>query len=161
MQNVRFRTVAGLVLGAGVMPCHDAVEGERMGIRSTLIIAVFAVAAADLRAADPQPFTSTQICKAAIGVVMGRNPATMRIDKSIGDVVYLSYVRPDDQKRWAYKCRLDGNKVLWGADDGRWRDHRDDSIITVNSSATSLTIIERYSDGSSNKTSFTHNQLGK
>src|SRR5688500_4940108 len=90
--------------------------------KGTLFILLFALAAADLRAADRQPFTSAQICKAAIGVVMGRNPATMKVDKSIGNVTYISYVRPDDRKRWAYKCKLDGNRVLWGADDGRWRD---------------------------------------
>jgi hypothetical protein len=78
---------------------------------------------------------------------MGRDPRIIRVDRTQGDTAYLSYVRPDDGKRWKYKCKLDGNKIVWGADDGRWRTHPDDSVITYNARGSSLTVIERYSDG--------------
>jgi hypothetical protein len=126
-----------------------------------LLLILAAGTSCDLLAADRQRFSSRQICKAAIGVVMGRDPATMKVDRAQDEVLYISYVRPGDRKRWAYKCRLDGKRVLWGADDGRWRDHPADSVITFDIGPSLLTILESYSDGSTNKKAFTSQQLGK
>ncbi|MDP2604752.1 MAG: hypothetical protein Q8S00_19520 [Deltaproteobacteria bacterium] len=85
----------------------------------------------------------------------------MKVDRVEKDVIFLSYVRPDDRKRWAYKCKLEGQKILWGADEGRWRTHPADSVITFDAGTTSLTVVERFSDRSSTKKTFTVQQLGK
>ncbi len=114
----------------------------------------------NLSAGQPR-FTPTQICKAGIAVVMGRNPGTMKIDRVQKSVVFLSYVRADDHKRWTYKCEIQGQHIRWGADDGRWRTDPADSVITFNAEGTMLTVIERFSDGSSNKAAFSAKQLGQ
>ena len=121
---------------------------------------LFVAFAGGLGAAE-NTFTSGQICKAGIAVVMGRDPAIMKIDHAEKDVVYLSYVRADDRKRWTYKCKLEGQRILWGADDGGWRTHPADSVITFAIDASSLTVTERFSDGSSNKKTFARKQLGR
>ncbi len=126
---------------------------------ATAVLSVGAIAT-NLSAAEPR-FTPTQICKAGIAVVMGRDPGTMKIDRVQKDVVFLSYVRAGDRKRWTYKCKLEGQKILWGADDGRWRTHPADSVITFDTETASLMVVERFSDGSSTKKTFTVQQLGK
>jgi hypothetical protein len=92
---------------------------------------------------------------------MGRNPATMKIDRISENVVFLSYSRPDDGKRWTYKCKVEGERILWGADDGRWRTHPADSVISFAIDGSSLVVTERFSDGSSNEEGFTRKQLGR
>jgi hypothetical protein len=111
--------------------------------------------------ADKSSFSHAQICKAGIGVVMGRDPKTIKVDRAQSDAIYFSYVRADDGKRWAYKCKIEGDKIIWGADDGRWRTHPDDSVITFNVRASTLTVVERYGDGSSNRKNFIAQQLGR
>jgi hypothetical protein len=132
------------------------------GLRSQILQVIVLVAfAASVGATEKKGFTTAQICKAGIGIVMGRAPAIMKIDRVDFDVVYLSYVRADDRTRWTYKCQLKGQEILWGADDGRWRTHPADSVITFAVEGLSLTVTERFSDGSSNRKTFTRQQLGR
>src|SRR3546814_1611190 len=45
-----------------------------------------------------------QSCKAAIAVIMGRDPKTMN-GRKLGDgMIHVSYRRPDDGKRWEARC---------------------------------------------------------
>src|SRR5829696_8376604 len=100
-----------------------------------------------------QPFSVSQICKAGIGVVMGRDPATMesRLD---GEAVFLSYIRADDGTEWKYKCRIEGERIMWGADPGRWRDNPADEQLFFAISEGHLEVEERYGDGSSTQKTF-------
>ena len=117
--------------------------------------------AGQVHAAQPVKFTERQICKAAIAVVMARNPATMRIDRTAKNVIYLSYLTRDDGKRWRYKCRLEERRILWGSDTGRWRVHPMDSTITYSVTSESLTVTEKFTDGSTNAETFKKSQLGR
>lgn len=90
---------------------------------------------------------------------MGRDPATM-ISRVEGDTVLLSYARSDDGKEWAYKCRLEADRILWGADPGRWRDHPADETLFFKVVDDQLEIEERYGDGSSNRETFTLAEVG-
>ncbi|WP_036532487.1 hypothetical protein [Neosynechococcus sphagnicola] len=56
-------------------------------------------------------FSSQQICKAGIAVLMGRNPAIMKVAKTQGNVIHLSYVRQDDRKKFSYRCKVEGSQV--------------------------------------------------
>lgn len=38
-------------------------------------------------------FTNEQIGKACIAIVMGKDPSIIKLDKTVGDVIYLSYIR--------------------------------------------------------------------
>jgi hypothetical protein len=121
-------------------------------------IVLLSWSASHISAAEKTGFTHSQICKAGIAVIMGRNPATMTVDRVEKDVLYLSYVRPDDRKRWAYKCRIEGQRIIWGADDSRWRT---EDILTFSIADSTLSVIESYTDGSAKKKTFTVDQLGK
>lgn len=122
-----------------------------------------AVLPSGLLAAQPTPFSTRQICKAAIAAMMGRDPATMNA-RSVGNEVVLSYVRADGTT-WTYKCKLEANRVLWGSDPGRWRTHPDDERLYFSVSgppaARRLEIEERFGDGSSSRKSFSTQQLGR
>jgi len=80
------------------------------------------------------------ICKASIATIMGRDLSIMKTDSIQGDVVYLSYIRSNDGTRWSYKCKLDGNKIIWGNADGRWRT---EELITFTVSGDTVTITDK------------------
>jgi hypothetical protein len=107
-------------------------------------------------------FSTQQSCKAAVSVIMGRSPSIMKASTA-GDEVKISYVRSDDGSTWKFKCRLEGSRVMWGSDPGRWRTHPDDERVYYSVSGTGasarLTIEEKYGDGSATKKSFTWEQL--
>src|SRR3546814_20963026 len=53
-----------------------------------------------------------QSCKAAIAVIMGRDPKTMN-GRKLGDgMIHVSYRRPDAGKRWAARCEMVGDNQL-------------------------------------------------
>jgi hypothetical protein len=52
--------------------------------------------------------------------MMGRDPKIMRITRVQDGIIYLSYKRQDDGKDWAYRCKIEGDKVIWSSDMGRW-----------------------------------------
>lgn len=104
--------------------------------------------------------TKSQICKAGVATVMGRDPNIMRIDRAALGVVYLSYVRGDDGSLWSYKCKIDGSLIIWGSDTGRWRDNLADPTVTYRVQSETIQVEEKYGDGSTNKKSFNLNQIG-
>jgi hypothetical protein len=85
--------------------------------------------------------TDSQVCAAGIAVMMGRVAKTVRIDKSDGQVFYLSYVRPNDGTVWRYKCQIEGERVMWGSDNGRWRRDELDEVITYTKAKGKLKIV--------------------
>jgi hypothetical protein len=72
---------------------------------------------------------AVEACKAAIAALNGRDPVTMKGKKLADDLVHVSYIRPDDGKRWQSRCRIDdANHLTWAQFDafgdgqqGRWR----------------------------------------
>jgi len=106
-------------------------------------------------------FSVEQICKAAIGTLMGQDPKIIKILKIDSGVIDLNYIRPADGTKWSYRCKLDGNKVIWAADKGRWRVGPDDEVITYGFVSGGIEVVDTYSDGSSSKETYTAMQLGK
>ena len=105
-------------------------------------------------------FTDQQICIATIAAVMGRDPSIIKIDSVQSDITYLSYYRQDDETHWKYRCELDGEKVIWATDTGRWRTDQSDSKITLSVSGNELSIPEKYLDGSGNTKLYNVGPLG-
>ena len=91
---------------------------------------------------------------------MGRDPKIVKIDRTEGEVFFLSYVRADDGKRWAYKCKVDGARVIWASAEGRWRTHPDDGAVFYSTTNSSVVIEEGFADGSKSVKAFTTQQLG-
>lgn len=88
------------------------------------------------------------VCMVAIGTIMGRDPARMTTDRILGSTVFISYIRADDETHWAYKCRFEGDRVVWGNADGRWRTDPADSVVTFTISGRTVTITDAFDDGS-------------
>jgi hypothetical protein len=84
-----------------------------------------------LAVADPAPsFEPEAICTTALASIMGRDPKIVRVTLVAGDVLFLSYVRPIDNFVWDYRCKIQGNRVIWGSEPGRWReDPKDDKVF--------------------------------
>lgn len=128
-------------------------------IQSALSIAALSTSLGS-NAAEQAKFSPQQICKAAIATIMGRDPKIIRVNKVDADVIYVSYTRADDGTLWSQRCRIDGAKVIWATSTGRWREHPLDEVITFASTPKTLTVSQKFSDGSSSAKSFTRAELG-
>lgn len=93
---------------------------------------------------------TTMICSATIATIFGHSIEIMdtKPHPNEAGVYVVSYTRPDDGKMWVNKCKIKGDKVIWGAIDGRWRTHTMDSKITFSETEDFVTINETFSDGS-------------
>lgn len=104
-----------------------------------------------------------QICKAAAATMFGRDHKIMKLDKVASDIAYVHYIRKDDGTRWAIKCKLIGDQVMWASDNpdssGRWRNDPADSVVKFTINGKKVTITENYGDGSSTSKSISLNEL--
>ena len=96
-------------------------------------------------------FKNEAICRTAIAAIADRDPKVMQVTRTVGDVLFLTYVRPIDNFVWTYRCRIEGNRVVWATEPGRWRDDpKDDKVLFKEVDAgKQLRIIENHRDGSS------------
>jgi hypothetical protein len=107
------------------------------------------------------PFSAEQICKAGVAALMGRDPAIMKVTRKENGIVHLYYIRQDDGTMWAYRCTIEGARIIWASDTGRWRTQRDDEKITYRASGDMLTIIQTFTDGTGTAESFKRSQLDR
>jgi hypothetical protein len=128
---------------------------------SAVGVAAAILSVATVSLADSPAFSDQQICKAAVGAIMGRDPKIITVTKNEAGVVYLHYIRTDDGSKWAYRCKLEGNKIIWASDAGRWRNDPMDERITYDIHGENLSIIQTFSDGSASTDSFQAAELGK
>jgi hypothetical protein len=69
------------------------------------------------------------ICRAAIGAIKDRDPKSLKVAMVRDGVFFLTYTRPIDSYVWTYRCRIEGSRVVWADEPGRWRNEpKDDSI---------------------------------
>lgn len=100
-------------------------------------------------------FTREQICKATIATVMFKQPSIMVSKKLADGDVKVFYARNDGTK-WAYKCKINEQNILWGSIDGRWRN---EDIITYSTQKQTITINKTTSGTERIIKSFEKNQL--
>jgi hypothetical protein len=107
------------------------------------------------------PYAPEAICRTAIASIMGRDPKTVQGTRVAGDVLFLSYVRPIDNFVWDYRCKIQGNRVVWASKPGRWReDPKDDKVFfEIVGDGSQLRIVEDYGDGSATKETFERDQI--
>ena len=107
--------------------------------------------------------TVGQVCKAASAAMFGHYLKIMRLDKVESGIAYVHYIRQNDGTRWAIKCKLIGNQVMWASDNpdstGRWRDDPADSTVRYAVEGKKIIITEACSDGSSRSNSYPLKQL--
>jgi hypothetical protein len=126
-----------------------------MPFASWLITVTLLSASLSLASAAPA-FEVAVICRTAIASIMGRDPKAMQVTRAVGDVLFLTYLRPIDNFVWTYRCRIEGNRVVWATEPGRWREGpKDDQVFFEDVDAgRQLRIIENHGDGSSTKEVF-------
>jgi len=127
-------------------------------VKTSLVVTTLALSACG--GPDKGAFSDHQICIATVATAMGRNPSTIKIDSTQGNVTFLSYLRKDDGSHWKYRCKLEGNGAIWASGSGRWRTNQYDSKITFSVNDSELRISEKYSDGSGDTTKYSIGQLG-
>ena len=81
-------------------------------------------------ASASQAFEAKTICRTAIAVVMDRDPKLLQAQDATDGVVVLTYARPFDNFIFTYRCRLEGDRVVWADDPGRWRDAAKDAKVS-------------------------------
>jgi hypothetical protein len=97
-------------------------------LRPWLAVAI-SIAASSTAFAEPT-FDARAICRTAIAAITGRDLKLFQAADSTDGVVALTYARPFDNFVWAYHCRLEGNRVIWADEPGRWRQEaKDDKIF--------------------------------
>jgi hypothetical protein len=130
-------------------PLDTAVVPEEVQARADTAVAPMTV-----------DFTEAQICRAAIGALMMRDPGMISA-REAGDLIMLSYVREDDATTWGWKCRVEGRRIQWGSDTGRWRTHPlDEKIFYEVDASGALNVEVRYSDGSATHERYDPEELG-
>ena len=92
--------------------------------RQWLVVAI-SIAAPSMASAE-QPFDARAICRTAIAAITGRDLKLFQANDAPDGVVALTYARPFDNFVWAYHCRLEGNRVIWADEPGRWRQEAKD-----------------------------------
>ena len=113
--------------------------------------------------AEGQKFSDSDVCRAAIGAIMGRDPTTIKITQVKDGIYYLTYTRPSDGTKWSQRCKIEGNQVIWASDEpgktGRWRTHPADEKISFEAvqNGSVLRIRQQFPDGSSTSKDFTRN----
>jgi hypothetical protein len=126
----------------------------------SLVLTVLACAAMPAFGASSS-FAPEAICRTAIGSVMGRDPKVVVVTRIDGEILYLSYVRPIDNFVWDYRCRIEGNRVIWASEPGRWREGPKDDVVLfeVIGDGNQLRIIENHRDGSARKEEFDRSKV--
>ena len=87
------------------------------------------LAVASSAAAGPV-FETKAICRMAIAVVRERDPKLIQARDLADGVVVLNYTRPFDNFIFSYRCRVEGDRVVWADDPGRWREDAGDARIS-------------------------------
>lgn len=74
--------------------------------------------------ASTAPFTTSQVCKAAISGMFGYEVNIIKAAKANQAGVFkISYRRPSDGSQYSFDCKLSGNNVIWtesGQTSNRW-----------------------------------------
>jgi hypothetical protein len=121
----------------------------------TMSLAVASPASAELS------FDPPAICRTAIAAIMDRDPKLMQTRTVADGIVMLTYARPIDNFVWAYRCRLEGNRVIWANEPGRWRDKaKDDKILfEVVGAGSQLRIIDNHPNGTTTRQLFDRDKI--
>ena len=121
-----------------------------------------AISMAAPTAASAEPaFDARAICRTAIASITGRDLKLFQATDAPDGIVALTYARPFDNFVWAYHCRLEGNRVIWADEPGRWRQEaKDDKIFfEVVGTGAQLRIINAHVNGSTTQELFDRDKI--
>ena len=129
------------------------------GLRTVFGLAIWIAAPACAFAEGT--FDAKAICRTAIAAITGRDLKLFQATDAPDGVVALTYARPFDNFVWAYHCRLEGNRVIWADEPGRWRQEaKDDRIFfEVVGDGAQLRIIRTPANGPSTQELFDREKI--
>ncbi len=131
-----------------------------------LVLAWLAVAAQALSGpakAQADGWTVAQVCRAGIAAILSHSPKDVEPDGAQGAVYYYAYRRQSDQTVWRFKCRVDGERILWGSvwehSEGLWRVNEYDGRVVFAIRGGTVTIRQYNPDGSESVNRYRRTQL--
>lgn len=101
----------------------------------------------------------TRICRAAIAAVMMRPVEIINFVSQSNGVIYTTHTRESDGTIWNHKCMINGSSVIWGPENGRWRNTVHDGKITYEILDEGILIHQKFSDGSGESRLYTQDRL--
>jgi hypothetical protein len=108
-------------------------------IHRLLAFAILLVSAPAITAGPA--FETKTICRTAIAAIMDRDPKLVQATDAPDGVVVLTYARPFDNFVFTYRCQIEGDRVVWADEPGRWRDGPKDAKVYFEVAAERLRII--------------------
>ena len=105
--------------------------------------------------------TDTQICRAGISTIWNQKLEDVTVDRTQLNIVYVSFPPNSSGTSSAFKCVVNGDKIVWGTTFGNWRDTDLDSVIEFNTKGGVLFVRERHNNGSIFLKKFNLNDLGE
>jgi hypothetical protein len=100
-------------------------------MRPVVQLLAFAIPFALMPAASAgSAFETKAVCRTAIAVLMDRDPKLLRATDAPDGVVVVTYARPFDNFVFTYRCRIEGDRVVWADEPGRWRDGAKDAKVS-------------------------------
>ncbi|MCE4113253.1 MULTISPECIES: hypothetical protein [Yersinia pseudotuberculosis complex] len=92
------------------------------------------------------------VCKATIAGLMHQKPYLITVEEMTEDYL-LYYTREIDKTEWTYKCKVEGNNVIWGTASVKYSKLRSakNTTFTVSDDKNKIIIIDKYVDGSETK----------
>src|SRR5262245_54881575 len=122
--------------------------------RLAQLIAVPLLLAA-LPAASAEPvFDARAICRAAMAAVTGRDLKLFQAADAPDGTIALTYARAVDNFVWAYHCRVEGDRVIWADEPGRWREEAKDDRISFEVIGAQLRITKTPAKGAATQETF-------
>lgn len=92
-------------------------------------------------------FTYEDVARYTMATIMGHPAQIIKASKK-DNLYYVWYIRKSDKKKYEYKIKFNGNKILWSNIDGRWRNSQYDEKITFLENGNTISIIQTFSDDS-------------
>ena len=104
-------------------------------------------------------FEARIICRTAIATIMGRDPKAIQTTRKTEGDQLLTNTRPFDNFVWTYRCRIEGNRVVWADEPGRWREQPRDNKVYFEVIGAQLRIIETHANGSTTSQLFDRDMI--
>ncbi|GGY95338.1 MULTISPECIES: hypothetical protein [Shewanella] len=119
---------------------------------------VLLVAGCDDTVQTQSKFSATEICKATMATALQHDLSTISLVDKNGKLVYVSYTDPTDSSQSIYRCRLDGDHVLWAPTKGQWQNQAAGQISYI-ANYNQLTITETNANGQKHSNQYKLSEL--
>ena len=145
MKIIHFFALILLLIGCGQKNSTENTETNTTEIEQTETLESEIIS-------EPK-FSGNEIAKFTIVTIMDQKPQIINVKEKEG-IYIVSYKQPEDGKKYEYKIKINGNRIVWGNADGRWRDTSYDEKLTYRENNDKLIIIQTFSDGSKSEKEF-------